>query len=170
MGDMEKYITTFRKDFIQFIPHLIGGLVTFVLMWIAAAIVKSIILHIGRKTKRNPYLFDIFANSAKTLLFIMGIIMGLGTLGINVTALITSLGLAGFALGLALKDPLSNMIAGVMLLYYHPFRVGDMINIDSKYEGKVANISLRYTEIVSEGNDTLVPNTTVLNATLTVKD
>lgn len=163
-------ITAFYQSLIHLLPQLIAGTITFILMYGFALLSKWLILRIGKKTKRNPYLFDIFATSAKSVLVIIGIIMGLGTIGINVTALVTSLGLAGFALGLAIKDPLSNMIAGVMLLYYQPFKVGDHLDISGKNNGTVIKVSLRYTHLVTDDVTALIPNNTVLNAVLSVKN
>lgn len=58
---------------------------------------------------------------------LLGLVTALGTAGVNVSALVTSLGLVGFALGFALKDALSNIISGILLLLYRPFSVGDVI-------------------------------------------
>src|SRR5438132_1703109 len=60
-------------------------------------------------------------------LLIFGVITALGTLGINVSALVAGVGLTGFALGFALKDSLSNLLAGVMILLYRPFAHHDHI-------------------------------------------
>ena len=60
----------------------------------------------------------------------------LGTLGINVSALVAGLGLTGFALGFAFRDALSNVLAGVMILLYHPFHRGDCANITGLSEEK----------------------------------
>ena len=166
---MKYHLAVFYHAASLFLPRLVAGLITFFIMLSIAFIVQWCVRRIGRKTKRNPYLFDIFATSAKSIIIIVGIIMGLGTVGINVAALVTSLGLAGFALGLAIKDPLSNMIAGVMLLYYQPFKVGDEVDVGGKNAGKVVAVSLRYTRLVSEDTEMLVPNNTVLAAVLTVK-
>jgi small conductance mechanosensitive channel len=167
---MEYHLAVFYHAASLFLPRLVAGLITFFIMLGIAFAVQWCIGRIGRKTKRNPYLFDIFATSAKSIVIIIGIIMGLGTIGINVTALVTSLGLAGFALGLAIKDPLSNMISGVMLLYYQPFKVGDDIDVGGKNAGKVVAVSLRYTRLVSEDAEMLIPNNTVLGAVLTVRN
>ena len=73
------------------------------------------------------------------------------------SALVAGLGLTGFALGFALKDTISNLISGVLILLYKPFKIGDRIKI-SGYEGIVVSIDLRYTELDAEGNKILIPN------------
>ena len=58
---------------------------------------------------------------------IIGAIRTPGTVGVDVSALVAGLGLAGFAIGFALRDAVSNTLAGVLVLMYQPFRVGDDI-------------------------------------------
>ncbi len=105
----------------------------------------------------NPAIVKLLGRTAKYLLMLLGLITALGTLGVDVSAMVAGLGLTGFALGFALKDILSNLISGILILLYEPFKLNDFIVVD-KYEGKVMDINLRYTTISQEGNDVLVPN------------
>ena len=98
---------------------------------------------------------------------VLGFITALGTLGINVTALVAGLGLTGFALGFALKDTISNMLSGILILLYRPFRIGNTIKI-SGFEGEVVVIDLRYTELSSEGSKILIPNSKLFTDPITV--
>ena len=59
-------------------------------------------------------------------LLIMVLIAAAGQLGINTTSFLTVVGAAGLAIGLALKDSLSNFASGVMLIMFRPYRVGDL--------------------------------------------
>ena len=105
----------------------------------------------------NPAIVRLLGRTAKNLLILLGLITALGTLGADVSAMVAGLGLTGFALGFALKDILSNLISGILILLYEPFKLNDSIVVD-KYEGKVVDINLRYTTISQAGNDVLVPN------------
>jgi len=78
-------------------------------------------------------------------------------IGINVSALVAGLGLTGFALGFALKDTISNLLSGILILLYKPFTIKDQIKI-SGYEGIVVSIDLRYTELSQEDAKILIPN------------
>jgi small-conductance mechanosensitive channel len=98
---------------------------------------------------------------------IFGFVTALGTLGINVSALVAGLGLTGFALGFALKDTISNLLSGVLILLYRPFVMGNRIKI-SGYEGIVISIDLRYTELDAEGNKVLIPNSKLFTDPITV--
>lgn len=81
---------------------------------------------------------------------------------VNVGALVAGLGLTGFALGFALKDVLSNLLAGVLILLYRPFQRGHRVSVTG-FEGIVAEINLRYTTLDSGGKKILIPNSLLLN-------
>ena len=85
----------------------------------------------------------------------------LGTLGVNIMGLVAGLGLTGFALGFALKDSIANLLAGVMILLYRPFEVGDRIDVGG-LAGRVTHVDLRYTELDNETERVLVPNSKML--------
>jgi small conductance mechanosensitive channel len=88
-------------------------------------------------------------------------IMILEKLGINTTSLIAILGTAGVAIGLALKDTLSNIAAGIILLFLRPFKVGDFIEFGSVVGG-VKEIGL-FSTILETGDGIFIsaPNSTV---------
>jgi len=98
---------------------------------------------------------------------VFGVITSLGTLGINVSALVAGLGLSGFALGFALKDTISNLLAGVLILVYQPFDIDDYI-IVSGQEGKVTHIDLRYTTLDGDAKIVLIPNSLVFANTVSI--
>jgi len=79
------------------------------------------------------------------------------TLGVNVSALVAGLGLTGFALGYALKDSISNLLAGILILIYRPFGINNKVKVD-KNEGTVTHIDLRYTTLENETGKILIPN------------
>ncbi len=150
-------------------PSIITGIVVFLLFWLAGIIAKKLIEKLANHSKNRQYLLHLVGQTTKVALIIIGLITALGTMGINVTALVTSLGLAGFALGFALKDSLSNILAGFIILFYQPFNIGDHIDV-SKTEGDVVDINLRYTVLKAEGEHCMVPNATVLTSVVTIKE
>jgi len=86
----------------------------------------------------------------------------LGQVGVNVTALVAGLSIAGIALGFAARDSLENFIAGVTILLDQPFKVGDYIVVQDHY-GQVDEITLRSTRIRSVRNEIMVlPNTQMI--------
>ena len=82
-------------------------------------------------------------------------------------ASLAGLGLTGFALGFALRDAVSNLLAGVLILIFRPFHVGSDIKV-AGYSGTVLAIDLRYTTLAGDGDHVLVPNKTMYSSPITV--
>ena len=100
-------------------------------------------------------------------LLVIGLITALGTMGVNVSALVASLGLGGFALGFALRDAISSVLAGTLVLVYRPFSVGNRIRV-AGFEGTVREINLRYTVINADNVSHLIPNQMLFTNPITV--
>lgn len=111
--------------------------------------------------------FSLLSNSQKALLIFCGLVLALAELGFNVSALVAGLGLTGFALGFALKDAISNLVAGIMIVIYKPVELGSLIAIKG-IKGEVIDINLRYITIKGEGSKHLMPNALFLNNELTI--
>ena len=71
----------------------------------------------------NRGLLELLGQTTKIAMVVLGIATALGTMGINISALVAGLGLTGFALGFAFRDVLSNLLAGILLLLFRPFGV-----------------------------------------------
>ena len=100
---------------------------------------------------------NLLARSAHVVLIAVGLVTALGTLGLDVSAIVASLGLTGFAVSFALKDSISNLLSGMLILIYRPFKVGASIKVKT-FEGQVTAIDLRYTKLERDGEKILVPN------------
>ena len=126
-------------------------------------IIDLILRRIGRRAEANKSeVYRLISGSQKTVLIIIGVISALGTLGVNVSALVAGLGLTGFAFGLALKDAISNLLAGIMIVFYKPFELGDEVELAGA-KGKVIDINLRYITLEGDDSHTLIPNSLFLN-------
>jgi small conductance mechanosensitive channel len=100
-------------------------------------------------------------------LIIIVIIAALGQLGINTTSFLTIVGAAGLAIGLALKDSLSNFASGVMLILFRPFGVGDAVTAGG-VSGSVVAISLFNTTLNTPDNQRIiVPNSSITGNVIT---
>ena len=113
------------------------------------------------------FIIRLAGRTAAIALLAFGTVSALGTMGINVTALVAGLGLTGFALGFALKDVLSNFLAGVLILLYRPFELNDHIVVAGS-EGIVTEIDLRYTTLQKEGQKFLIPNSVLITNSISV--
>jgi len=146
-----------------------AGLVVFIAFWIGGVLFDRLIRRVGNARRVDPDISGLLARSAKIGMLLFGAVSGLGTLGINVTAMVAGLGLTGIALGLALKEILSNALAGVLLLIYKPFKRHDLITVQN-FEGRVAEVNLRYTLLEAAGQRVYVPNTLLLTSAVCVKE
>ena len=164
---MEKLAQYFLDEATLWAPRVIGVIVILVVFFILAKVIKRVINSAAERLKFDENLTLLLARTSSITLIIFGCVTALGTLGINVSALVAGLGLTGFALGFALKDTISNLLSGVLILLYQPFEKGDHIKI-SGYQGIVVCIDLRYTELDSEGDKVLIPNSKLFKDPITV--
>lgn len=139
------------------IPKLAAVLFIVIFFFLLAKFVKRLIIALADKLKFDPYLTKFFAQASRVVFTLFGVITALGTIGINVSALVAGLGLTGFALGFAFKDTISNILSGVLILLYRPFNIDDTIKV-AGFEGKVISVDLRYTKLDSEEGTVLIPN------------
>lgn len=166
---MQIILENLLENAIIWAPRIGGATAIFLVFLILAKLIKRIIIQITEKVDVENNLLLLLARTSSITLIIIGLITGFGTLGINISALVAGLGLTGFALGFALKDIISNLLSGVLILLYKPFKVGNRIVI-SGYEGIIIAIDLRYTELYAEGKKILIPNSKLFTDPITVID
>ena len=145
----------------------VSVLILFV-FWVLAIVIRKIIRKAGNATGIDSSVVNLLARMANVGLWIVGIVTALGTVGINVSAIVASLGLTGFAVGFALKDSISNLLSGVLILIYRPFRVGQWISVKS-FEGFVMAIDLRYTSLEQGDERILVPNSLLFTNPISIR-
>jgi small-conductance mechanosensitive channel len=105
-------------------------------------------------------------NLARIAVLILGLFIILQNLGINITPLITALGIGGLAVALALQDTLGNLFAGVQIILSGQVRQGDFVRLSSGEEGWVTDVKGRNTTINTfpDGNLVVVPNSMMANS------
>ncbi len=134
------------------------ALVILVLGWVFAKILKKTCVRFALKIKLEQTLAGFFGNSIYIIVVIIAILAALGRLGVQTTSLIAILGAAGLAIGLAFKDSLSNFAAGIMIITYRPFKIGDYIDIGGS-SGTVDELNVFFTTLKTPDNQVVyVPN------------
>ena len=110
---------------------------------------------------------QMISSTSKNIIIILGILIALSQVGISLGPLLTGLGIAGFIIGFALQDSLSNFASGMMILFYRPFDVGDTIDAGGA-RGKVSSMSLVNTTIRTFDNQSLIiPNNKIWQDVIT---
>jgi len=123
--------------------------------YLAARLVKSSAEQMSLLARR------IIVVSASRIVIGIGFFLALSQIGVDVTALLAGLGIAGFIIGFALQETLGNFAAGAMILIYHPFDVGDVIDA-AGVMGTVDQMNLVSTTILTFDNQMLiVPNSRI---------
>ena len=136
-----------------FLYQLVGGLV----VWYGREVAHR------TETELDDKFLDLFRRMALLVLTAVIIIMILDRFGIEVNALIASMGIASLAVALAAKDTLGNMFAGLSIMVDQPFAVGDRVEIlDIDTWGDVQEVGLRSTRILTRDNRTVtIPNSLI---------
>jgi small conductance mechanosensitive channel len=147
--------------------------------WAAALMAITMVLSslIGDTVKRmsrrlvhrdaDRTLPEFFSQVVRWLVLLVGLVAVLNRLGVQTASLLTVLGAASLAIGLALQGTLSNVAAGLMLLFTKPYRIGDSVKIGD-VTGKIHRLGLFSTEIDNVDNVRVyVPNTKVFSNEIT---
>ncbi len=119
------------------------------------------------RSKMDIMLIDFVESILYWLLLLIVVVAALSQLGVDTTSMIALLGAAGLAVGLALKDTLSNFAAGVLLLIFRPFKVGDFITAGG-VSGSVEKMHIFTTTMLTPDNkENIVPNSAIYGGVIT---
>ena len=159
---MEKILDALKlsavADYIKTGPPIIMALVVLVAGLIVLFIVAKILKKALSRTTLDISLQKFFVKTLNIVGFVLILICALSTAGVSTTGLIAGFSAAGAAVALALKDSLSNIAGGIVLLITHPFVTGDYIEIGD-YSGTVKEIDILQTTLLTPDNKTIViPN------------
>lgn len=150
------------------LPKIGLGLVIILVFCAAGNAAQRVVRRFFERHYLNPDVEELLDQIVRIVLVAMGLVTGLGTMGVDIAGLVAGLGLVGFAVGFALKDAISNLLSGVLLLIYHPFERGDVINVAGK-GGRVVDIDLRYTRLETDAQCVLVPNSALFSNVVVVE-
>lgn len=113
--------------------NVIGAIVTLIVGYMIAGWLSRVTYQAMRKSGRiDPVFHQLPGKIVRIVVIVFTLIAVLNRFGVETTSLIAVLGAAGLAIGLALQGTLSNVAAGVMILFFRPFTVGDAIKIDGE--------------------------------------
>ena len=149
-GEIKKYLLTIFIIMFGFISQRIIGAIV---CWYEENIASK------TATKLDDEAIPLIRRLLKVLVWIIALLMILPLYGVNISALIATLGVSSLAVALAAKDTISNIISGFMIMVDSPFRVGDKIKIPSGEVVTVLDIGVRRSKFLSEDNAIIiVPN------------
>ena len=121
------------------------------------------------RVRMSHLLKKMIVSMCRNAIFFIGLLLAITQMGISLGPLLAGLGIAGFIIGFALQDTLSNFASGVMILIYRPFDVGDVVEAGG-VQGKVSHMSLVNTTFMTLDNQRLVvPNNLIWQTVITNK-
>jgi|GEM_PF-45575 len=151
----------------EYIDAIAKGAAVFMLVLFADAFIQTWMLQRAEKSKVLRTSGGVLRSAAKAVIYLIGILMVLSTVGIDITPLIASLGVGSIAVGLALQKTLEDFLAGLILAADQPIRVGDFVTLEAGLEGVVLNIGWRSCKIRTRDDmHVIVPNAKLAGATL----
>jgi small conductance mechanosensitive channel len=160
-------VTSMLAAFVERAPYILLGGLFLLLTWWASRVVRRSVRALLARTSTEGHVDLTVAKFASGATFGLGVVVALGIMGVQVSALVTSLGLIGLTLGFALRDVLANTMAGVLLLVQRPFTVGDSITV-AGIEGTVRDMRVRDTLLeATDGRMVFMPNNTVFTQPIT---
>ena len=145
---------------IERLPLIIVGLIVFVIAWIFARLVGSLVQRATKQRKRHSNLALVLGRLTQSFMVFIGLLLALVVVFPSFTlgGLVEILGIGGVAIGFAFRDILQNFLAGILLLLTEPFKIGDQIIVND-YEGTVEEIQTRATFIRTYDNrQVVIPN------------
>lgn len=142
--------------------NIIGALLIFIVgKWLARRI-SNLLARLLEKNNFDLALVSFLTHLTYYALVVLVVVAAAGRLGINTASFLTVIGAAGLAVGLALKDSLSNFAAGVMIVLFRPFTIGDVVST-AGITAKVEKITIFNTHFCSPDNQLIiVPNNKII--------
>ncbi len=157
----------FYNDLIGRLPSILTALVVFIVFYLLARLMRAGTRKAFSRLSTTAHVDILISRILSYLVTGVGTIIALGILGINMGALIASLGLVTVGLGFAMKDVVSNFLAGFILILQKSYLVGDSIVIGD-VEGKVEDIRIRDTILRRpDGRLVFVPNNNIFTSAVT---
>lgn len=154
--------TNHQAEVIQFGKAIVLVILVLIVAWIVAKIAKR---GIKRAILKVPTMDEAVANAiysaVRVLIWLVAFLIILDLFGVNTASILTVLGAAGLAIGLAMKDSLSNIAAGLMLLVLRPYKIGDYVDCGT-VSGTIKNMGLFSTTLETvDGLFVSAPNSVV---------
>lgn len=168
----EKMLENLLVSLEHYLPILAGKIVAFlVICFIWPKLTKFLIKSLDKAMSlrnNDPLLISFLKSLIKTVMYIILAFILIGIIGIKATSLVTILGTAGVAVGLALQGSLANLASGILILFFKQVSKGDFVSsLDKNIEGIVQSIHILYTTIQQpNGPLIIVPNSQIANASI----
>ena len=139
----------YPDNFVKAIDNAYRILIVLDITWVFARLIGGLLeIYLGKEsTGQTHKMMPIIKRTALVLVWIIGIVMALSNIGVNISALLGTLGIGGIAFALAAQDTVKNIFGAFTIFTDKPFNIGDTIRVDS-FEGTVIDVGARSTKIM----------------------
>jgi small conductance mechanosensitive channel len=153
---------------LRWLKNIILFVVTILVFMILSAILGKATQRAVSKIKgASALLKDFLVNVVRKAIFLVGLVVALSMLEVNIGPFLAAIGAAGFIIGFALQGTLSNFAAGIMILLYRPYDIGNFVNV-AGVNGTVSAMTLVSTTLTLPDNQTVViPNNSIWGGIIT---
>lgn len=153
---------------LRWLKNIILFVVTIVVFMILSAILGKATQRAVAKIKgASALLKDFLVNVVRKAIFLVGLVVALSMLEVNIGPFLAAIGAAGFIIGFALQGTLSNFAAGIMILLYRPYDIGNFVDV-AGVSGTVSAMTLVSTTLTLPDNQTVViPNNSIWGGIIT---
>lgn len=157
-------LTSLTDKFISALPVLAFAIIVFFAGIILSKLVVKFASKFIERSNIENTAGSFLISLIRVVLYILVAIIALSMLNVPMTSIVTVIGTAGLAIGLALQNSLSNLAGGFIILFSKPFKSGDLIEIDNSL-GTVNSIGILYTKIITPDNKSIfIPNGKITDA------
>jgi len=165
--ERDALLTYLQTTGASFAIDLVAALAIFVIGRWVISLVHRLSIKAMERAKVEPLLIKFLGNILRTLLLIVVVLAAISQLGIQTTSLIAVLGAAGLAVGLALQGSLANFAAGVLVIIFRPYKIGDYVEAGG-VAGVIDDVQIFTTELKTGDNrKIIVPNGQMMSGAIT---
>lgn len=156
---------------LEFVVSVFGSILAAILILITGFVIggwlRGRLMRVGQMNRHlDATLFSFLGNIIRYVVIGFAFLFVLNTFGVQTTSFVAVIGAAGLAIGLALQGTLSNIAAGVMIVFFRPVKLGDFVEVNGQM-GTVKEINLNFIELASVANvQIIIPNSQVWGNTI----
>jgi small conductance mechanosensitive channel len=157
---------TMAQELVRFafsaIPRVLVAILFLCVFWLIYRGVRRLIVGSMSKANVDQSIRDMLGSLVKWAVMGFGLVIAFNQVGVQITALLTGVSIIGIAIGFAAQETLANFIAGIVIFWDKPFKIGDWVQFDGEL-AQVTRVTFRSTRLTNLDNDVVVvPNTMML--------
>jgi small conductance mechanosensitive channel len=163
-SDIGEELLGYYENLVIITPKILLALIVLFVVWLLARAIRGFTDRKLKLRMEDPLLAEFLATMVRSVIIILGLLVALRVLGLGgiTTSILAGAGISAFIIGFALRDIGENFLAGILMAFKRPFRVGDFVETGA-IKGRVIALSIRDTRLKTpDGKDVYVPNAMII--------